>query len=401
MQEQEERASWRRWLAVGVLGIGSFAIVTSELAPIGLLTSIGGDLGETEAKVGLIVTGYAWIAAAAALISAMALGRVPRKPLLVALMLVLALSSAVAAMTTTFPALFGARVIGAVAHGVFWAMIGTLGAQIVPARHVGVATSIIFGGVSAASVLGVPLAGIIGHLDGWRTAFACIAGLSFLTAAAIAFSVPRVPAAAPVGRKALAAIVRNPIFLRIYAATACAITAHFAAFTYIEPVLSESLHMPPNALYALLLTFGVAGLLGNVLTGAFVDRYLKPLVSGALAVMALSLGGIGLFGADAGVAGIGILLVGWGIGVAAVFVGFQTWILQAAGNAALPASAIYVAIFNAAIGAGALLGAVVISLTSLAGVMTVAAVVLIASLIPVALLPAATASRAPSEHAAA
>lgn len=87
--------------------------------------------------------------------------------------------------------------------------------------------------------------------------------------------------------------------------------------------------------------------------------------------------------------------------MAAVFVGFQTWILQAAGDAALPASAIYVAIFNAAIGAGALLGAVVISLTSLAGVMTVAAVVLIASLIPVALLPAPTASRAPSEHAAA
>lgn len=397
MQEQEERASWRNWLAVGVLGVGSFAIVTTELAPIGLLTSIAGDLGESEAKVGLIVTGYAWIAAAGALISAMALGQMPRKPLLVALMLVLALSSAVTAMTTTFPALFGARIIGAVAHGIFWAMIGTLGAQIVPAKHVGVATSIIFGGVSAASVLGVPLAGVIGHLDSWRTAFGCIAALSFVTAAAIVFSVPPVQAAAPVGSKALSAIARDPVFLRIYGATACAITAHFAAFTYIEPLLSDTLHMPANTLYALLLAFGVAGLLGNVLTGVFVDRYLKALLLGALALMALCLGGIGLIGADAGAVVAGILLVGWGIGVAAVFVGFQTWILRAAGDAALPASAIYVAIFNAAIGTGALLGSIVISFTDLGGLMMVAAVALTASLIPVTFLSTPAGLQPPRE----
>lgn len=397
MQEQHEQASWRNWLAVGVLGVGSFAIVTTELAPIGLLSSIAGDLGESEAKVGLIVTGYAWIAAAAALLSAMMLGRMPRKPLLVGLMLVLALSSAVAAMTTTFPTLFGARIIGAVAHGAFWAMIGTLGAQIVPARHVGVATSIIFGGVSTASVLGVPLAGMIGHLDGWRTAFGVIAALSFLTAAAIMFSVPRVPAAASVGRQALAAIARDPVFLRIYGATACAITAHFAAFTYIEPLLSDGLRMQPNALYALLLAFGAAGLLGNVMTGFLVDRYLKPLVLGSLALMALCLSGVGLIGANASVVVVGILLVGWGIGVAAVFVGFQTWILRTAGDAALPASAIYVAIFNAAIGAGALLGAVVISFTELAGLMVVAAFALVGSLVPVVFLSAPTVATAAGE----
>ena len=144
MQEQHETASWRNWLAVGVLGVGSFAIVTTELAPIGFLSSIANDLGENEAKVGLIVTGYAWIAAVSALLSATMLGRIPRKPLLGILMLVLALSSAATVISTNFPALFGARIIGAIAQGAFWAMIGTLGAQIVPARYLGVATSIIF-----------------------------------------------------------------------------------------------------------------------------------------------------------------------------------------------------------------------------------------------------------------
>ncbi|MQB07980.1 MFS transporter [Agrobacterium tumefaciens] len=397
MQEQYEQPSWRNWLAVGVLGVGSFAIVTTELAPIGILSSIAGDLGENEAKVGLIVTGYAWIAAAAALLSATLLGRMPRKPLLVSLMLVLAMSSAVAAITTTFSALFGARIIGAVAHGAFWAMIGTLGAQIVPARHVGVATSIIFGGVSAASVLGVPLAGMIGHLEGWRTAFGVIAALSFLTAAAIMLSVPHVSAAAPVGRQALIAIARDPACIRIYAATACAITAHFAAFTYIEPLLSDGLRIQPNVLYALLLAFGLAGLLGNVITGIFVDRYLKLLVLGSLILMAICLAGLGVFGANADLITVGILLMGWGIGVAAVFVGFQTWILRTAGDAVLPASAIYVAIFNAAIGSGALLGSVVMSFTELAGLMAIAALALVGSLVPVILLSAPTVTMATGE----
>jgi len=397
MQQQYETASWRNWLAVGVLGVGSFAIVTTELAPIGILSSIANDLGENEAKVGLIVTGYAWIAAVAALLSATMLGRIPRKPLLGSLMLVLALSSAAAVISTNFPALFGARIIGAVAHGAFWAMIGTLGAQIVPARYVGVATSIIFGGVSAASVLGVPLAGVIGHHEGWRTAFGAIAILSFLTAASIMFSVPRVPAAAPVGRQALIAIARDPTFVRIYGATACAITAHFAAFTYIEPLLAEGLRIEPNALYTLLLAFGLAGLLGNVMTGVFVDRYLKPLVVGSLALMAICLAGLGALRANADLIAVGILLMGWGIGVAAVFVGFQTWILRTAGDAALPASAIYVAIFNAAIGTGALLGAVVMSFTELAGLVAIAAIALAGSIIPVLLLSAPTVTLAPAE----
>ncbi|MDY8110657.1 MFS transporter [Fulvimarina sp. 2208YS6-2-32] len=94
-----------------------------------------------------------------------------------------------------------ARLIGALAHGTFWTVTGSPGAQIAPARHVGLATSIIFGGVSAASVLGVPPASFIGEIGGWRTAFGAIAALSLATAAAIAPSVPRAPASAPVSRR--------------------------------------------------------------------------------------------------------------------------------------------------------------------------------------------------------
>jgi len=386
----QENISWRTWLAVVALGISSFAIVTTELAPIGLLSPLAAEFGQTEGKAGLVVTAYGWIAAFAALFSAAFLGRIPRKPLLVGLMVVLAISSVVAVLSPNFSTLLGARMIGALAHGAFWAMIGSIGAQLVPARQVGLATSIIFGGVSVASVLGVPLANLITQLDGWRTAFAVIAGLSLLTTLAIALTVPRLSASSALGMNALTGVLKNRSFQRIYLATSCAITAHFAAFTFIEPLLSSALGIQVNIISVLLLIFGVAGVIGNFISGKLIDRHLKSLVLMSLALMAASVLIIGNLSIESSPIIVGALLLGWGAGVAIVFVGLQTWILRLAGQAAMPASAIYVAIFNAAIGAGALLGGIVLSMTTLNGLMVIASVAMAASLIPVMLIKTPT-----------
>lgn len=122
-RNREDAVSWRNWLAVVALGVSSFAIVTTELAPIGLLSPLAAEFGQTEGTAGLIVTAYAWVAALAALLSVTLLGRLPRKPLLVGLMLVLTLSSTIAGLGAEFPTLLGARMVGALAHGAFWAMI--------------------------------------------------------------------------------------------------------------------------------------------------------------------------------------------------------------------------------------------------------------------------------------
>jgi len=386
----QESVSWRTWLAIVALGVSSFAIVTTELAPIGLLSPLAAEFGQTEGKAGLVVTAYGWVAAVAALFSATFLGRIPRKPLLVGLMVVLAISSVVAVLSPNFSTLLSARMIGALAHGAFWAMIGSIGAQLVPTRQVGLATSIIFGGVSVASVLGVPLANLITQLDEWRTAFAVIAGLSLLTALAIALTVPRLSASSAVGINALTSVLKNRSFQRIYLATSCAITAHFAAFTFIEPLLSNALGIQVNIISVLLLMFGIAGVIGNFISGKLIDRHLKSLVLISLALMAASVLVIGNLPVKSSPVIVGALLLGWGAGVAIVFVGLQTWILRLAGQAAMPASAIYVAIFNAAIGAGALLGGIVLSMTTLNGLMIITSVAMAASLIPVMLIKTQT-----------
>ena len=386
----QETPSWRTWLAVIALGISSFAIVTTELAPIGLLSPLAAEFGQTEGSAGLVVTAYAWVAALAALLSGLFLGRLPRKPLLVALMLILTLSSTLVSLSTEFFTLLGARMVGALAHGAFWTLIGTIGAQLVPPKKIGLATSIIFGGVSVASVLGVPLANLLAQLDGWRSAFRVIALLSLLTTFAIAWIVPRLSSSTPVGISALANILNNPRFRRLYLATVCSIMAHFAAFTYIEPLLSGSLNIRVSLISMLLLLFGVAGVVGNIISGKFIDHYLKRLVVLSLSLMALSVLVIGSMPAGSPLLLVAILLFGWGVSVAVVFVGFQSWILREAGQAVVPALAIYVAIFNASIGAGALAGSLILSLTSLSALMVITGLAIAGSLIPVLRLKAPT-----------
>lgn len=381
-----DTVTWSRWLAVIALGISTFSIVTTELAPIGLLSPLATDFGLAETKAGLIVTAYAWVAAVIALLSSTCLGRLPRKPLLVVLMVVLALSSAIAAYASQFTTLLMARMVGALAHGIFWTIIGATAAQLVPARQLGLASSIIFGGVSAASVIGVPVANVLAQLSGWRTAFMVIATLSLLTALIIAFAVPRVTSTPSLGFRSLCNVLRNPTLAAIYLVTAGAITAHFAAFTYIEPILSHVLNMPTTAISGLLLVFGLAGIAGNVLSGKLIDRHLKLLVIAALLSIALCLMAMSILPISGMLILTSVLLIGWGTGVAIVFVGLQTWVLRLAGEYAMPASAIHVTIFNAAIGTGALLGGLIITHMGLAGMAITMAVVIVLSAVPIALL---------------
>lgn len=356
MSVASSSAGWRGWTAVALLGVGAFSVVTTELAPIGMLSGIAGDLAQTPGRAGLVVTAYAWIGAIAALFAVLTLSAMPRRPLLVVLLLLLALSNGVAALSTTFSILLMARLVGALAHGAFWAMVGTLGAQLVPARQVGLATAIIFGGVSVASVLGVPMVNVISSHGSWRTAFACLGILSLATGIALAGLLPRMAGSAPLQRAQFLVVARNAGLRRLYVIAAGAIIAHFAAFTYVEVLLSSRLHVSTAWVAGCLFAFGAAGLVGNLLCGALIDRHLKSMLATALLVMALCLLVIGMGCAD-GVTMAILLVLGWGLGVAVLFVAIQAWVIRLAGDAALPASAIYAAIFNGAVGTGALVGA--------------------------------------------
>lgn len=209
-----------------------------------------------------------------------------------------------------------------------------------------------------------------------------ISMLSLATACALLWTLPGLKAPGTLSVSIYYRIVKNPILLSLYAATACIITAHFAAFTYLEPLLTKELSVPSTSVSLLLLVSGLSGLGGNIVAGKLIDLHLKKLIIGSLILSSLSMSVLGMpFIASLPVTMTGTLLAIWGAGIAIVFVGLQTWLLRSAADATQPASAIYVAIFNAAIGTGALVGGMLLSAVGLKEMVLVASGIILASVV--------------------
>lgn len=371
----------RVWCAVSVLCIASFTMVTSEFAPIGLLSQISADLDQAPSTVGLTVTLYAWIGAVSGLLSNWLNRRVPRKALLIALMLILALSNGLAALSPEFSSLLGARAVGALAHGVFWAIVAATAAHIVPSHRVGLATSIVLGGITIATVMGVPLINLVGQYDGWRTAFVCLAVMCVASAGAIALVLPSLHIPSLAKGLGFAVVLRRKDLLITYAITGLTAAAHFGAYTFVEPFIGQVPGITSYMIAVLLFAFGASGFLGNLLSALLIDRYLKAFILLALVAMALALVTLGIYGPPLGLVSVVILLVVWGVAISALFTGLQTWVLRIAGDHMVPATAIHTAVLNSAIGLGVIIGGGALDVAGFKGAMLSASVVIVPAII--------------------
>lgn len=377
----------RSWLALFILALSTFTIVTTELAPVGLLTPIAEGLRSSESAVGMTVSLYAWVGALSALVASVFLGNVAKKRLLLTLTVILLLSNVFAATVNTYTLLLAARVLGALAHGAFWSMIGATAVSIVPTRYIGTATSIVFGGVSAASVFGVPVSNYIGIHFGWRQAFWLMVVLSVIAFAGISLLVPQITSKSAIGLDALKSVLKSSSLWKIYTATLLAVTAQFAAFTYIEPWLHTQNALATSAIPVVLFIYGIAGLAGNFLTGMVIDKHLKVTVSVSVLLICSVLIFLGLSGETLSDTAVFTAMIIWGVAVSGIFVGFQTWVLRLAEEKIFPASAVYVSFFNAAIGIGASVGAWMVSAFSVPMLYIVAGTAIGLSVLLVAVIP--------------
>ncbi|GAA2147139.1 MFS transporter [Actinomadura napierensis] len=164
--------------AVLAVAAATFLVVTSEMLPVGLLTSIGPDLGASAGTAGLAMTVPGLVAALCAPALSAATARLDRRAVLVALAGLLAAADLGSAAAFGLPALLASRILVGVAIGGVWSIAGGLAARLVPERSAGAATAVVFGGISVASVAGVPAGTLIGDLAGWRAAFAVAGALS-------------------------------------------------------------------------------------------------------------------------------------------------------------------------------------------------------------------------------
>ncbi|TDD09131.1 MFS transporter [Nonomuraea deserti] len=197
-----------RWLAVTSVAVGTFTIVTSEMLPVGLLTSIASDLRVSDGTAGLMMTAPGLVAAVAAPLLAVTTRRVDRRVTLLGLMALLAVANLAGAFAQSHVVMMAARVLTGVSIGGFWAFAAGLAPRLVPGRSVGRATSIILSGVSVAAVLGVPAATFVSSFAGWRSAFIAMGAVALVLLAVLAATLPPLPGDPPPSEDGPAAPVR-------------------------------------------------------------------------------------------------------------------------------------------------------------------------------------------------
>ncbi|MEU8913319.1 MFS transporter [Streptomyces nigrescens] len=342
--------------AVGALAAATFTVVTSEMLPVGLLTPIGRELRISAGTAGLTLTVTGLVAAVSAPLLTMLVGRRDRRAVLVALMGTLAAANLLAAYAPNVLVLLVARVLVGLGMGGVWAIAAGLAVRLVPARSVAAATSLIFSGVAAASVLGVPAGTFLGELGGRRTAFGAMAVVCGAVAVALAVLLPPLPEAAAVRLNGVLAVLRGAPVRTGLVLVALLVTGHFAAYTYVRPVLEEVAGAEAGQISTLLLAFGLAGLAGNFLAGAGAARSPRAALLVICGVLAGAVLLMPLVGRGAGVPGAALVVAVWGLAYGGVSVSTQTWLMAAAPGAREAASALFVAVFNGAIALGALAG---------------------------------------------
>ncbi|HEL3816136.1 TPA: MFS transporter [Stenotrophomonas maltophilia] len=370
------------WWAVSAVGLATFSVVTTEMLPVGLLTPIAEALGASTGTAGLMISLPALLAALFAPLVVIAAGGIDRRRILCALLGLLTVANIASALAPSISWLLAARVLVGFCMGGIWAIAGGLAARLVPAHRVGLATSIIFGGVAAASVLGVPLGALIGDALGWRCAFAAMA----LFSAAILLLQPAVLPALPVARS-----VRPMQFVQQLGhrglrqglwLTLLLVAGHFIAFTYVRPLLTNVSGVQASWIGGLLFAYGLAGIVGNFVAGPLAARHprgvLLAIASGLLLTPLLLLW---MGGTPAG--GIAVLLL-WGLAYGGVSVGLMSWMMKAVSQAVEIATALYVGVFNIGIAAGAWVGGRLLDSTGLHANLWAAAVLAASALLMVA-----------------
>ncbi|MBR1216889.1 MFS transporter [Bradyrhizobium sp. U87765 SZCCT0131] len=371
---RQSRAEGPAWGAVVSMTFGVFALVTAEFLPASLLTPMAADLRISEGVAGQTVTVTAAVALVTSLLIPAATRRVDRRHVLLAFSVLLILSNLLVAFAPGLTFLLLGRVLLGIALGGFWTMSAAVAMRLVPEPLVPRALSMIFSGVSAATILAAPVGSYLGEIIGWRNVFLITLVLGVVTLVAQFATLPRMAPSGLTRLRTLADVLMRPGIALGMLAAMLVFTGHFAFFTYIRPFLETATGAGIGAVSAILLGFGIANFLGTLLAGPLLERNLRltliamPLLMGALGVSLVTLVNPAV---DA------VMVALWGLAFGAVPVAWSTWLTRTVPDQAESAGGLLVAAVQLAIAVGAAAGGMLYDFSGASGVFSASSLVLL------------------------
>ncbi|MBZ9760746.1 MFS transporter [Mesorhizobium sp. CA8] len=378
-------ATWHAatWFAVISLAATSFALVSAEFLPAGLLTPMARDLGISEGTAGQVVTATASVGAVTAMLSNVLIGRLNRKTVLVGLSALAVGSNLLAALAPNFWLLLLGRAGLGIALSAFWALSVAVVARLVGANATGRGMAIVTLGVSLATIAAPSVGALISDWLGWRSAMALTAGLAVIAMLLQLVSLPTLPATASNSLADVFRLTRRRGIQLGMLAILLLMTGHFAGSVYVRPFLEHVTLLATAPIALALLGFGIAAVIGNIAGGRMADANIRMALAGNAALMAFAALALVLWGVHIAVAFAFVTIWGLAFGMAPVVL--PTNLSRAAPDALEAAGSLMVVSFQVAITIGAVLGGYVVDTYGASGPLTIT-VVLAALTVVLALL---------------
>ena len=342
------------------LSVGAFGIGLTEFVIMGLLPEVASDFGVSEATAGWLISGYALAVTVGALLLTAATTRLPRKPVLLGLLGLFIIGNTLSAIAPGYEVMLAGRILAALCHGAFFGIGSVVASGLVAPAKKAQAVAIMFTGLTAANVLGVPFGTLLGQQFGWRSTFWVISATGVVAFVGIALLVPALhrDGEAPSLRHELTAFRNGQVWLSLIV-TILAYGGMFGAFTYMAYTLTGVSGYPSSAVPWLLVLSGLGLFVGNWIGGRLadhdIDRTLTFFIAGLLVTLIL----FGLLASIPWVAAVALFVMG-GFGFGTV-PGLQSRIMQYAGGAPTLASGANIGAFNIGNALGAWAGGLAIS----------------------------------------
>ena len=377
-------STFKQWVSVCALAVGAFIFNTTEYIPIALLSDIGQSFGKPATEVGMMITVYAWIVALLSLPLMLMTKNIERRKLLLMLFALFALFHALSFFAWDFNILLVSRIGIALTHAVFWSITASLAVRLAPDGKTNQALGLLSTGTVLAMVLGIPLGRVVGQYFSWQLSFlligVCAAGVMLV----LAKNLPALPSQNTGSLSSLPSLFKRRNLMLLYAMTVLIITAHFTAYSYIEPFVLQVGGFKAEQVTIVLSLYGLAGFAASYLFGKWFAKSQRLFMLGAVAVILLS--ALLLLPLATFPYAVYALVFIWGVAIVIVSLGMVSKVLTFASDATDVANSIYSGLYNVGIGGGALLGHYVtvwfgLSNIGIAGALLAAAALAVCSLL--------------------